>query len=198
MVHNRDVITVHDACFYILELTDLRVELLAANQIGIHRAGGSSKHGGDRPAGKGSAPRDEASVFVLFPLDNEDCFSTLRRPAIVAAVSKQIVFLTNKVEYNPFNFFSLMSYCAAKKNGVTVVSCTRMDYGGLHAIFSLRDGRKGQLGTCVIPITSKDGRVQMEQKNAVFPLTVGGCLCGHLFTSVRITQLALDMSTVRT
>lgn len=132
----RDVITVHDACLYLLELTNVRVELFAGGltdgckvvEEEVEEGGNSGR--GMGKMGKGKPPRDGASVFVLFPLDNEDAFSTLRRPAIVAAVSKQIVFLTSRIEYNPFNFFSLASYGAAKKNGVTIVSCARMDFGG--------------------------------------------------------------------
>jgi len=202
VVQGRDIVTVHDAGLYLLDLTNVRVELFAGGltdgckvvEVEVEE-GGSGR--GMGKVGKGKPPRDKASVFVLFPLDNEDAFSTLRRPAIVAAVAKQIVFLTSRIEHNPFNFFSLASYGAAKQNGVTIVSCARMDYGGLHAIFSLRDGKRGQLGACVISITGKDGKVQREQKDAVWPLTVGGCLCGHLFASLKITQLALDASTVQ-
>lgn len=138
--------------------------------------------------GKGKPPRDTASVFVLFPVDNEDAFSILRRPAIVASVSKHIVFLTSRIVYNPFNFLSLSCYDTAKKPGVTIVFCARMDF----AIFTVRDGMRWRFGACGISITGKDGHVQ----GLGMAIDSWGCLSGRLFASLKITQLALDANTV--
>ena len=190
----RDVATVHDACFYLLEFSNVRVDFLKTS---LDESEHAEERRGLSNRAAGSKPDDDATVLVLFPLDNEDSFSTLRRPAVVAHVAKQIVFLTSKVERNPFDFFSLASYGAARKNGVTIVTCTRMDFSlGMHSIFSLRDDERGQLGACVIPLTDKAGKVIPERKGAVFPMTVGGCLCGHLFSDVKVTQLVLDGTTV--
>lgn len=176
----RDVLTVHDAAYYMLELTDVSIELAPLGS----------------PEGSGTRPDDQAAVLVLFPLDNEDCFSILRRPAIVAAVAKNLAWLTAEEERDPFAFLALHSYGSVRRRGLSIVSCNRPEMGGLHASFSLCDYRGAPLGSCILALSDSGGRPIPEIKDSAFPLTVGGCRCGTLRCNVRITQLWLDGSSV--
>lgn len=50
-------------------------------------------------------PPPGSTVIILFPLENEDVFSALRRPLTVVEVAKSFSFLTSETELNPFRFF---------------------------------------------------------------------------------------------
>lgn len=176
----RDVLTVHDAAFYLLELSDVSVEFAPFGS----------------PEGSGTPPDDEAAVLCLFPLDNEDCFSILRRPAVVAAVAKNLAWLTSEEERDPFAFLVLNSYGSVRQRGLSIVSCNRPEMGGLHASFALCDYRGAAIGSCIIALSDSEGRPVPEIQGGVFPLTVGGSRCGTLRCNVRMTQLWLDGSSV--
>lgn len=176
----RDVLTVHDAAYYLLELTRVSVEFAPLGA----------------PEGTGTAPDDNAAVLCLFPLDNEDCFSILRRPAIVASVAKNLAWLTSEEERDPFAFLALHSYGSVRRRGLSIVSCNRPEMGGLHASFAVCDYRGAPLGSCVIALSDGEGQPIREAKQGAFPLTVGGCRCGTLRCDVRITQLWLEGSSV--
>jgi hypothetical protein len=190
----RDVVTVHDAAFYLLELTGVSVEFGA---FGGGGGGGGSGEGSKGAEGVvGAPPDDEVGVLVLFPLDNEDPFSILRRPAIVAAVAKNLAWLTSEEELDPFAFLALRSYGSVRRRGLSIVSCNRPEMGGLHASFALCDYGGAPLGSCVIALSDSKGQPIPEIKGGVYPLTVGGCRCGTLRCDVRIKQLWLDGSSV--
>ena len=176
----RDVLTVHDAAYYLLELTDVSVEFAPLGAA----------------EGTGSRPNDNAAVLCLFPLDNEDCFSVLRRPAIVAAVAKNLAWLTSEEERDPFAFLALHSYGSVRRRGLSIVSCNRPEMGGLHASFAVYDYRGAPLGSCVMVLSDGEGQPVRETKGGAFPLTVGGCRCGTLRCDMRITQLWLEGSSV--
>lgn len=209
-----DVVTVYDSAFYMLELKDCSIELIKASPIsnfdddtttpelnnGRNAAAGggpsSRRQSPNESSPSSSTIKDDAYVLVLFPLDNEDSFSALRRPTTVAAVARQFAFLTSEVERNPFAFFSISSYAVIRESGVTILSCTRPDFGGLHALFSLRDYDGRQMGACVFSLTDQDRHPIAEQKNVVMPLTVGGALTGYLKCNIKLSQYRLFPSSV--